>query len=103
MSTHLAQRDAGAEQAWQAALFTWRSMATTILEDLAASGQPFTADDLIFRAGLPNAQAVNRNNAVGSLFLHASKTGMIVETGRRVPSARRGNHGRRLTEWIGAI
>jgi len=95
-------RDAGARAALDAAADEWKVNARWVLGRLANGMIPFTADDVVAEAGLPNEQAVNANNAVGSIFLHASKAGLIRATGRRVPSKRQGNHGRYQTEWVGA-
>jgi len=95
-------RDAGARRALDASSDEWKRNARWVLGRLANSMMPFTADDLIAEAGLPNEQGINRNNAVGSIFLNASKAGLIRPTGRRTPSKRAGNHGRYQTEWVGA-
>lgn len=94
-------RDRGAERALEAAE-QWKDRAWDALNVLAATHCPFTADHLIGCVGLPNDKAANANNAVGGVFLRGVKRGVIRETGRRVPSTRDGNHGRRQTEWVGA-
>ena len=62
---------------------SWQQVARVRLRELADSGQPFTADDLYDSVDHPDlAHAANgRNNAIGSLFGEAHKTGMIIPVG----------------------
>lgn len=80
----------------------WKARARDAIEWLAARGLPFTVDAVLERAGLPRgAIGVNANNAVGALFLAASRAGRIRQTGRRLPTTRRTNNGRYVAEWVG--
>lgn len=97
-----AARDAGAAQAdSSAAADEWRPGAIAVLRELALSGQPFTADDLVERAGLPLQSETNANNAVGALFSAASKKGLIERMGD-TQSKRVAGHARRLSVWRGS-
>lgn len=80
----------------------WSPAATRALRDLAATGEGFTADDVVARVGLPRGTAQNANNALGGLFAGASRAGLIVRTGDMVESRRREGHARRITVWRGA-
>lgn len=80
----------------------WREHALAVLEELAATGKTFTADDLVARVGLPDDTiAMNRNNAVGAIFSAAAKSGMILPTGNYIKSRRRSNHSAVLAVWAG--
>lgn len=79
----------------------WRIAARDAILSLANTGRPFTADDLIDIVGLPHDLEVNKNNSVGAVILNALRSGQIVNTGERKPSARRSNHGRHIPIWIG--
>jgi hypothetical protein len=86
---------ASSERAW-----VWGRDAEAAIRQLAASGVPFTADDLIRLVGLPS-WGVNRNNAVGALFTSAAKRGLIVRTGHYRKSRRALSHGRMIAVWVG--
>lgn len=88
----------GSERAWP-----WKDHAMGALYDLASTGKTFTADDLVARVGLPDANAVgmNKNNAVGAIFSAAAKAGWIVPTGNYRKSVRRSNHSAVLAIWTG--
>jgi hypothetical protein len=62
---------------------SWRVRAERALHDLAATGRPFTADDLIGMVGHPDDshQANAGNNQIGAVFRDAAKEGLIVGTG----------------------
>ncbi len=62
---------------------TWRVEAQRALAVLAASGQKFTADDLVAQVGMPdNGHKPNgRNNAIGSVFGEATSEKLIVAVG----------------------
>jgi hypothetical protein len=86
----------------EAAATDWKIAWRIAIEELAASssfdGQPrrFTADDVRVRAGEPE----NHVNAVGSLFSHAVKQGLIEPVG--VTKSRRAErHANRLVVWQG--
>lgn len=80
----------------------WRDHAMAVLEELAATGKTFTADDLVARVGLPDDEVgMNRNNAVGAIFSAAAKSGLIVPTGNYIKSRRRTNHSAVLAVWAG--
>jgi hypothetical protein len=89
-------RAAGADRAW-----TWRGRALDAIRDLAATGVPFTADDVIAVTGLPDVGS-NRNNAVGSVFTTAARRGWIVKTGHYRASRRVLSHARVIAVWVGA-
>lgn len=62
-------------------------------------GTTFTSDDLIEDIGTPVELEINANNAVGAVFLTSYNKRLITSVGR-VPSRRRSNHGRYITEWL---
>lgn len=62
----------------------------------AASGQPFTVNDLRFElAGISGP-------VVGGRFNAAQNAGVIVPTGRRIPSNLASTHGHGVIEWRAA-
>lgn len=80
----------------------WGARAMREVERLARCGIPFTSEDVVLMVGLPTGKvATNKNNAVGALITSAAKHGLIVKTGRYVPSKRRRSHGAALAEWRG--
>jgi hypothetical protein len=81
----------------------WRARAWGAMRELARSGRPFTADDLIDRVGDPDPdhQPNARNSAVGSLFREAASQGLIVSDGRVVPSRQRHRKGGAIRIWQG--
>ena len=82
---------------------TWRQRAWTVLCDLAASGEEFTADDVLDRAGHPDErhQANARNSAIGALFRDAAKAGLIMQVGRTVRSRQPKRKGGMVQVWVG--
>lgn len=84
----------GAVRAWP-----WRVHAMEALRDLAALGEPFTADDVVGKVGLPDS-GTNRNNAVGALFSAAAREGLIVRVGFR-NTKRVAGHARVVSIWAG--
>lgn len=93
----LAERDAGAANALLSTHTSWRLSAEATLADLAARGVDFTAENVTAVCGDPPGH----HNAVGGLFIAASKRGEIVAVGYR-PASRREAHGRILRVWRGA-
>lgn len=80
---------------------TWTDRAHRAIDQLAATGRPFTADDITRLIGLPRPdEGVNRNNAVGAVFRAAARRGVIVRVGF-TQSGRTRSHGRVLAEWQG--
>lgn len=101
MLLELDAKHTGATRALDAAP-QWRDRARTAIDELAATGRAFIADDLVALVGLPHGEpGVNRSNAVGAAFLAAKTRGVIRATGNRRPTRRVGMHGRYVTEWIG--
>lgn len=85
-----------ADRVWE-----WRNRALDAIRDLAATGLPFTADEVIAAVGLPDV-GPNRNNAVGAVFSAAAKRGWIVKTGHYRPSRRVLAHARVVAVWVGS-
>jgi CTP:molybdopterin cytidylyltransferase MocA len=80
----------------------WQARASVALDRLVATGEWFTADDLVRLVGVPDADhGQNRSNAVGSFFSHAARRGVIVRVGFR-PSVRVMGHARTVSVWRGA-
>lgn len=82
---------------------TWADKAWRHMRALAKSGAPFTSDDLIARAGLPdqNHNPNSANSAVGSLFRQAAAQGLIVSDGRVVKSRQKHRKGGAVRVWLG--
>lgn len=103
-TTGLARKAEGQALAADAAPDDWTDRFRSALRELAATGEPFTSEDVTDRAGLPaGGIGTNRNNAVGALMASAgaARPKLIRKTGRHVPSRRPSSHAATLTEWIG--
>jgi hypothetical protein len=83
------------DRAWD-----WRRRAEVALYELAETGKPFTADDVVAVVGLPDL-GPGRNNAVGAMFSAAAKRGWIVRVGYR-KATRVLSHGRVVAVWAGS-
>lgn len=81
------QRD---DNAW------WRSCADQAIDALAASGRPFTADD-VRELGVPDPSSPK---AWGARFLAAARAGRIVRVGYQ-PSRRASVHAHPVAVWQG--
>lgn len=92
-----AARDRGAKLAENSVHTGWRLAAEATIRRLAARGVVFTSDDVCQIAGRPPGHA----NAVGGLFIAASRRGEIQPAGYR-PSQRPEAHARILRCWRGA-
>lgn len=79
---------------------TWRDRAADEIERLAATGRPFTSDDVIDAVGHPDDRRKpnGRNNLIGAAFYSASVAGLIHQTGFTVSRYRRGGVTR---VWVG--
>lgn len=73
----LAGRADGIQAAWHFTPEEWRSRAWDVLADLAASGRPFTVDDL--RAA--GVQAPDKHQRWGALMAQARHRGLITVSG----------------------
>lgn len=91
-----ARRDRGAGRADHAGHPWVRVQLQHHLDELIASGQPFTADTLRERAGDP----IGDPNLIGALILAASRAGRIERVGYR-ESTRPEAHARVLRLWRG--
>ncbi len=91
-----AERDAGAQLADDASHPWWRAAAKEAIADLAASGRPFTSDDIHARVGAEPS----RRAGLGALLLAAARRGEIVPVGFR-QSERREAHARNVRVWQG--
>jgi len=94
-----------ADAGMQMALFArpeWNERATAVILALAETGQPFTADHVIERVGLPTRyQGMNANNAVGAAISAASRRKQIISIGFTTAN-RASSHNRVLRIWRGA-
>jgi len=77
----------------------WRTKGERYLSQLAATGVPFTADDLR-DAGL-DEPGDGAGNAWGALFNWGARRGLIVWTGSMVPARKGTRHGNLNRVWIG--
>lgn len=75
----------------------WKQLADAAIDRLAATGQPFTADD-VRDLGIPDPTSPK---AWGARFLFAAKAGRITRVGY-VPSRRPSVHAHPIAQWIGA-
>lgn len=79
----------------------WAEVAYKALRELALSGRPFTADDLVELVGLPTGKVTDKkNNAVGALFTKVARTGLITRIGY-TQSARKSGHATTIGIWRG--
>lgn len=101
MSTQLelgqALRDEGVRVANDNADDFWKATADQAIDHLAATGRPFTADD-VRDLGVPDPISPR---AWGARFLAASRQGRIVRVGY-VPSRRASVHAHPIAQWRGA-
>lgn len=98
----LARKAEGQALAADAAPDDWTARFRQAVRELAATGEPFTSEDVTDRAGLPAGDVgTNRNNAVGALMSSAAQAKVIRKTGRLVQSRRPSSHAATLTEWTG--
>lgn len=97
-----AGKETGMARALSGAAKAWLDHAYGCLIILAASGAPFTSEDVTEMAGLPTgATGQHSNNAVGALMNAAAREGIIRKTGRHVPSRVQTSHATEINEWRG--
>lgn len=94
-------RAAGEQQALDFAPGEWKNRASAALDYLRSLEDPFTADDVIARAGLPRDSKANANNAVGALLSGYARRGLIRKVGY-TQATRAASHGRVVAVWQGA-
>ena len=80
----------------------WWSAASTQVHFLAASGEPFTVEDVIAKVGLPNAIEINANNSVGALISRLARKGVIEGIGY-TKASRAESHSRAIRLWKGRV
>lgn len=90
----------GQQLAWTHSPDEWRLAAKWALWELARTGEPFTADDVIAKVGLPKPSWPGMNNAVGALFSLAARKHVIHRVGD-TSTLRVIGHARRLSLWRG--
>lgn len=91
------ERDLGTARVWDHEPDEWKTLAWNALLILADGGEPFTSEDVRAIVGDPE-----RPNVVGSLFLRASKRGIIKRTGELRHASRPSLHATDLPVWIGS-
>ena len=91
------RRDEGQQVATYATDVSWTLAADRAIADLAATGRPFTAEDLRAVVGPP----VGSHNSMGPVFMRAARAGLIVGIGYR-QATRTEAAGRVLKVWRGA-
>lgn len=89
-------RDHAIAQAEHAAPISWLRQAHQVVAELAATGEPFTTDDVWARLPQPPEP-----RALGAVMQAAADRGAIAPTGRTVRSRRTACHARPLCEWAG--
>jgi ribosomal protein L37E len=92
------RRDQGRRQAVAALPPAWRVAAEHAIDTLAATGQPFSADDVRDRVG--HAMGRPADNSFGGLFAKACRAGRIEPAGY-TQSRRVEGRGRVLRLWRG--
>jgi hypothetical protein len=82
---------------------SWKAWARSCLRELAETGEPFTSDDLLARAGVPDPdhQPNASMNQVGALFREAAQQGLIETDGRVVKSRQPHRKGGAVRVWRG--
>lgn len=91
-------RDAGMAKADAAQPEAWRASVDAVIDTLAASGQPFTADDV---SALTGDSPTGSRGAAGARFQYAARRGVIRRVGY-VPSRRPSVHAHPVALWVGA-
>lgn len=91
------RRDRGMRDAEAATWTGWRLVAERWLRHLAATGDPFTAEDLRELAGDPLGSS---DNSMGALIAAAARRGEIVPVGF-VQATRPEAHARVIRQWKG--
>lgn len=79
----------------------WKVWAFHCIEQLAAAGEPFTADDVHMMLE-PYGVNTGSDNAMGALFARARRQGLITTENQYRPSQRREAHRRMVRIWKGA-
>lgn len=92
-----ALKEIGTTRADLAADKVWKQLADAAIDRLAATGQPFTADD-VREMGVPDPSSPK---AWGSRFLSAAKGGRIRRVGYQ-PSRRTSVRAHPVAVWVGA-
>lgn len=69
---------------------------------LAASGRPFTSEDITADVGFYRDPGTNQNNGVGALMQKASRSGLIRKVGD-TPSKIERQHGALIAVWRGSV
>jgi len=80
----------------------WKEKVGKIIRGLALTRQPFTSDEVwagIHSEGL----TVHDNRALGPMMMKASRSGIVVKTGRTRTSKRPETHASPKAEWVGII
>lgn len=95
-------RDAGMQEAVEAANENWRQVAHDALDDLIAEGTEFSADDVWDRIAVldPGAQTHN-NSALGGIFMGAVKQNRIQRV-RYEASRRKSRHAGTVAVYVPA-
>jgi hypothetical protein len=87
-------RDAGMAQVWDNTPDNWRTIALTLLYQLAKHHREVTADDL--QQVLPPLPLGTHPNVIGTLWMDAVRQHVIRHTGRSKLSSRRDARARRV-------
>ena len=77
----------------------WLEQAEAAMRQLAGTGRPFTAEDLVDIVGLPGV-GTHRSNAVGALFSRWAKSHQIKEVGT-TRTKRKSSHNSTIRVWVG--
>lgn len=91
------RRDRGQQAALLSSSVGWKALAERAIAELAATGQPFTAEDLRERVGRPLGSS---DNCMGAVFGTAARAG-IIEPIAYTQAKRPEAAGRVLRVWRG--
>lgn len=97
LETGRRRRDEGARVAELGSWSPWRRRAERWIVEMASTGIEFSADDLMATLGRPVASSPQ---SIGSLFLSASKRGLIRKTGYQA-SRNPSRNASVIATWVG--
>jgi uncharacterized protein (DUF2147 family) len=98
LAAALEARDQGTDQALANAAGDWKERAYAAIEQLAATGEIFCADDVRLLVGDPDAG--QHHNLIGAIF-GAARAKNLIEFVGYVQSKRVIGHGNRIVAWVG--
>lgn len=101
MTTAEVEAEIGMATAHNAADVRWVKLARWWIEQYAAHGKPFTAEDILNSLADISVDTAERR-ALGSIMRGAARDGLIRPTGQWKAGTRVQSHSRPNREWVGA-